>query len=200
RVSLRSSLRIVFILLIGVALLPAPCVSLIVGAMGQGQSPERARTPPPRPGKPEGTLPDLEDVKNESSLEREPPAPIPSTIRSPKNSGKPWDGRRVGDPAAARGELHAHARRRMRVRPLLYEDQFIQNFFSVALLRSATYEETLYWNYQYRAAYNDSAVAVKHAALELGRTVFESAAYAARERVPHDYVRDLYKTYLMREP
>ena len=42
RVSLRSSLRIVFILLIGVALLPAPCVSLIVGAMGQGQSPERA--------------------------------------------------------------------------------------------------------------------------------------------------------------
>jgi hypothetical protein len=60
-------------LLIGVALLPAPCVSLIVGAMGQGQSPERARTPPPRPGKPEGTLPDLEDVKNESSLEREPP-------------------------------------------------------------------------------------------------------------------------------
>jgi hypothetical protein len=88
----------------------------------------------------------------------------------------------------------------MRVRPLLYEDQFIQNFFSVALLRSATYEETLYWNYQYRAAYNDSAVAVKQAALELGRTVFESAAYAARERAPHDYVRDLYKTYLMREP
>jgi YD repeat-containing protein len=186
-------------LLIGVALLPAPCVSLLVSAMGQGQSPGH-RTPPPRPGKPEGTLPDLDDVKNESSIEREPAAPIPSTIRSQRNSGTPWDGRRVGDPEPPRGQLHAHARRRMRVLPLLYEDQFIQNFFSVALLRSATYEETLYWNYQFRAAYNDSAVAVKQAVLELGRTVFESAAYAARQRAAHDYVEDLYKTYLMRAP
>ncbi|HEU4836138.1 MAG TPA: DUF4214 domain-containing protein, partial [Pyrinomonadaceae bacterium] len=199
RVSLRSSLRIVLILLIGIALLPAPCVSVIVGAMGQGQS-RGPRTAPPRPGKPEGTLPNLEEVKGESTIEREPPAPIPSTIRSPRNSGKPWDGRRVGDPEPPRGGLHAHARRRMRLRPLLYEDQFIQNFFSVGLLRSATYDETLYWNYQLRAAYNDSAVSLKFAAVELGRTLFESAAYAARGRDAHGYVYDLYKTYLMREP
>jgi YD repeat-containing protein len=206
RVALRSSLRITLVLLIGVALLPAPCVSLLVNAMGQGQG-RGPRTAPPRPGKPEGAFPDLDDVKKESSIEREPPTPIPSTIRSQRNSGKPWDGRRVGDPprepdhAAARGQtLRSHARRRMKVLPLLYEDQVIQNFFNVTLARTATYEETLYWNYQLRAGYNESAVSLKLAAIELGRTLFESAAYAARGRDAHGYVYDLYKTYLMREP
>lgn len=80
RVALPSSLRIILVLLIGVALLPAPCVSLLVIAMGQGQG-RGPRTAPPRPGKPEGEFPDLDEVKNESSIEREPPAPIPSTIR-----------------------------------------------------------------------------------------------------------------------
>jgi hypothetical protein len=47
RVVLRSSLRIVLVLLIGIALLPAPFVSLLVSAMGQGQS-ERRPSPPPR--------------------------------------------------------------------------------------------------------------------------------------------------------
>jgi YD repeat-containing protein len=202
RVGLRSSLRIALLCSIGIALLAAPCVSMFVSAMGQGRGP---RTPPPRPGKPEGTFPDLAEVKNESLIEREPPAPIPSTIRSQRNSGKPWDGRRVGDPEPpadhARGQTQrAHARRRMRVRPLLYEDQFIQNFFNIALVRSATYEETLYWNYQFRAAYNETAASLKLAAIELGRTLFETAAYAARGRDAHGYVYDLYKTYLMREP
>ena len=97
RVALRSLLRISLVLLLGIALLPVPCVSLIVSALGQGQG-RGPQTVPPRPGKPEGTFPNLDDVKNESSIEREPPAPIPSTIRSQRNSGKPWDGRRVGDP------------------------------------------------------------------------------------------------------
>ena len=88
----------------------------------------------------------------------------------------------------------------MRVLPLLYEDQFIQNFFNVALVRNATSEETLYWNYQLRAGYNESAWSLKSAAIEFGRTLFESAAYAARGRDAHGYVYDLYKTYLMREP
>src|SRR5215213_11824517 len=108
RVALRSSLRITLVLLIGIALLPAPCVSMLVSAVGQGRGPRSA--PPPRPGKPEGAFPDLDDVKNESSIEREPPAPIPSTIRSPRNSGKPWDGRRVGDPEPPRDSDHAVAR------------------------------------------------------------------------------------------
>src|SRR5678816_414069 len=78
RAALRSSLRITFVLLIGVALLPAPCVSMLVSAIGQGQGRRPQTGPPPRPGKPEGVFPDLDDVKNESSIEREPPAPIPS--------------------------------------------------------------------------------------------------------------------------
>jgi len=88
----------------------------------------------------------------------------------------------------------------MRVTPPIYEDQFIQNFFSLALARSATNEETLYWNYQFRSGYNDSAESLRLAAIELGRTLFESAVYAARGRDAHGYVYDLYKTYLMREP
>src|SRR5215217_812721 len=206
RVALRSSLRIALALVIGVALVPAPCVLMLVSAVGQERG---SRTqPPPRPGRPEGVFPNLDDVKHEASFKREPPAPIPSTIRSQRNSGKPWDGRRVGDPArdsdhaaGGRGQtLRSHARRRMRVLPLLYEDQFIQNFFNVALVRSATSEETLYWNYQLRAGYNDGAASLKLAAIELGRTLFESAAYAARGRDAHGYVYDLYKTYLMRDP
>jgi hypothetical protein len=150
RVALRSSLRITLVLLIGVALLPAPLASMLVSAMGQGQGRGPRTGPPPRPGKPEGAFPDLDDVKHESSIEHEPPAPIPSTIRSQRNSGKPWDGRRVGDPpprdsdhASARGQtLRSHARRRMRALPLLYEDQFIQNFFSVALTTYTDYYNT----------------------------------------------------------
>jgi hypothetical protein len=49
--------------------------------------------------------------------------------------------------------------------PLLYEDQFIQNFFSVALLRSLTSDETPYWNYLLRAGYNQNQTSLKLAAL-----------------------------------
>jgi len=194
-------------LFVGIALLPVPWVSIVSSALGQAQTQGRShRDPPPRPGKPEGRFPNVEDVQSESLIEREPPAPIDSSVRSQRNSGKPWDGRRVGDPPrdsdheVARSQtLRAHARRRLASPPLMYEDQFIQNFFTFGLARSAIYDETLYWNYQFRAAYNNSAASLI-SALELGRTVFESAAYAARNRTAHWYVYDLYKTYLMRDP
>src|SRR3954454_22993642 len=133
RRTLHSSLRILLLLLVGVALLPVPCVSILVSAMGQGQS-QSHKDSPPRPGKPEGTFPTIEDMRNESSIEREAPLPIPSTVRSQRNSGKPWDGRRVGDPEPQHGVDHglrAHARRRMRTPLSMYEDQFIQNFFTL---------------------------------------------------------------------
>src|SRR3989442_12690534 len=38
------------------------------------------------------------------------------------------------------------------------------------------------------------------AARELGKTLFESAEYAARKRSNHDYVYDLYQTYMLRSP
>ena len=152
RVALRSSLRLALVLFVGLALLPVPCVSMLVSAMGQGPSQDHGqRHPPPRPGKPEGEFPKLEDMQRESRMEREPPGPIYSTIRSQRNSGKPWDGRRVGDPEPprdvdhGRGQtLRAHARRRLRLPLTMYEDQFIQNCFTLGLARSATYDETLY--------------------------------------------------------
>ena len=36
--------------------------------------------------------------------------------------------------------------------------------------------------------------------MEFGKTLFESAEYAARNRNDHWYVYDLYKTFLLREP
>ena len=110
---------------------------------------------------------------------------------------RPVDHRSSVDKGFAR---RAHAARRLNTPPTLYEEQFIQNFFSLALLRSTTSEETLYWNYQLRAGYSNSQASLKLAAIELGRTLFESASYGGRNRDPHWYVYDLYKTYLMREP
>ena len=190
-------LRIFLSLLIGAALLPWP---MFVGEASQ------ERAPRPRPGKPEGTFPDLEDVQRESQVEREAPAPIPSTIRTQRNAGRPWDGRRVGD--AVREELGQLARRQTRraharmrpAPPPVFDDQFVQNFFTWALGRNPVSAETSYWHDQLRVAYSQSQTSLKLAAIELGRTFFETAEYAARNRNAHWYVYDLYKTYLMREP
>ena len=208
KITQNFTLRLILAFTICVSLLLLPGVSLLSeAAQGQGQG--GSRDARPRHKKPEGTLPDLEEVKNESNVQREAPPPIPSTMRAKRNEGKPWDGRRVGDPETlhrpvdqpdlARLTRRAHARRRVSPPPL-YEDQFIQNFFSLALLRSATSEETLYWNDLLRAGYNQNQTSLKLAAIELGRTLFESASYLARNRDAHFYVYDLYKTYLMREP
>src|SRR5690349_22192506 len=203
-VARRSSSRRLLVLMICVALLPLADLSLLVRSEAQGQSPGRGARP--RPGKPEGDLPDLEEVKSESFIEREPPAAIPSTMRSPKLSLKPWDGRRVGDPEprmstdpADKQIRRAHARSHVSPPPLP-DDQFVQNFFTWALLRSASSNEQTYWNDQFRVAYGQGQTSLKLAAIELGKTVFESAEYAARQRDNHWYVYDLYKTYLMRDP
>jgi Domain of unknown function (DUF4214) len=199
------TLRLTLAFTICASLLLLPGVSLLSEA-SQGQDQGVSRSARPRHKKPEFTLPDLEDVKNESHVEREAPVPIPSTMRAKRNEGKPWDGRRVGDPETSqsppdvdRQTRRAHARRRVSP-PALYEDQFIQNFFSLAVLRSPTADETLYWNYLLRAGYNQNQTSLKLAAIEFGKTLFESASYLARNRDAHGYVYDLYKTYLMREP
>src|SRR5258705_7156845 len=95
------TLRITLSFTVCASLLWLPGVSLLNEA-SQGQG--AANTARPRHKRPEGTLPDLEEVKNESNLEREAPPPIPSTMRSPKLSEKPWNGRRVGDPETRQPE------------------------------------------------------------------------------------------------
>jgi YD repeat-containing protein len=209
-VALRSSLRFLLALFFCLASLPLTDLSLLMRGRAQTQS---QRVGHPRRGRPEGLLPDLEDVKNESQAEREPPAAIPSTIRSPKIPLQPWNGRRVGDPElrggsdqaigqirrAQRGLRRAHTVRLIHPPPFP-DDQFVQNFFTWTLLRSPSGSEPTYWNDQLRVAYGQGPTSLKLTAIELGKTLFESAEYAARQRDNHWYVYDLYKTYLMRDP
>jgi len=84
--------------------------------------------------------------------------------------------------------------------PPVGDDQFVQNFYQWALPLSPTSTEPTYWNDMLRTAYAHGQSSVVMAARELGKTVFESSDYAARARSDHDYVYDLYKTYLMRDP
>ena len=204
----RSVIRITLALTLCVSLLAVQNAVLVINsASAQGQSGNSNREGRPRPGKPEGSLPDLEAVQNESRSERQPAPPIPSTIRSPKVPLEPWNGRRVGDPGT-RGELgqainrtrRAHASRRAPAPPPVPDDQFIANFFTWALVRTPSGTEPTFWNDQLRVAYAQGQTSLKLAAVDLGKTLFESAEYAARQRNDHWYVYDLYKTFLMREP
>ena len=215
--TLRSTARIALVLLICAALLPVQWIPLVVSVFAQGQRQAPGRTGRPRPGKPEGELPNLENVKSESGIERKAPPPIPSTMRSPKTPLQPWNGRRVGDSeigskhavtgqrllASARRNQptrRAHARRHLAAPPTISDDQFVQNFFNWALVRTPSSDELTFWNDQLRVAYVQGAESVKLAAVAAGKTLFESAQYAARNRDNHWYVYDLYKTFLMRDP
>ena len=167
----------------------------------QAQSQRPKREGRPRPGRPEGVFPDLEEVRRHSNVEREPAGPIHSTIRSPKSPLNPWNGRRVGDPEQTINRIQrAHANRRAIRPPTLLDDQLIANFFNWVVLRAPNGDEPTYWKDQFRVAYAQGQTSLKLAAVELGKTLFESAEYAARNRNDHWYVYDLYKTYLMRDP
>jgi hypothetical protein len=96
RVAQRLTLRIALALTVCSALLLVPTGSFLV--TGDARYEDEDRKAKSKPGKLEGTFPNLEDIKNASHIEREASPPIPSTIRSKKNAAKPWDGRRVGDP------------------------------------------------------------------------------------------------------
>ncbi|HKS11116.1 MAG TPA: DUF4214 domain-containing protein, partial [Pyrinomonadaceae bacterium] len=173
--------------------------SASVGA--QGQSERRAGKP--RREKPEGELPNLEEAQRESAQERDAPAAIPSTLRSPKVPHEPWNGRRVGDRETEDRKdrvLRAHAKRRFNPPPSVLDDQFVQNFFTWTVSRAPAASELNYWNDQLRVAYAQGQTSLKLAAVEFGKTLFESAEYAARNRNDHWYVYDLYKTFLMRDP
>ncbi|HKS08334.1 MAG TPA: DUF4214 domain-containing protein, partial [Pyrinomonadaceae bacterium] len=215
-VSRWSTLRTALALIITVSLLLVSTVAWPTSVGAQGQSPEH-RAGKPRREKPEGELPDLEEAQRESAQERDAPAAIPSTQRSPKVPHEPWNGRRVGDRDArdggeqaveqtprVRSEVRravrrAHARARVNP-PSVLDDQFVQNFFTWTVSRAPSASELTYWNDQLRVAYAQGQTSLKLAAVEFGKTLFESAEYAARNRNDHWYVYDLYKTFLMRDP
>lgn len=93
--ALYSSLRTFLTITVCLALLPLTDISLLLHGQSQGLSQRAGHA---RRDKPEGALPDVEEVKGESQQERQTAPPIPSTVRSPKLPLKPWNGRRVGDP------------------------------------------------------------------------------------------------------
>lgn len=79
-------------------------------------------------------------------------------------------------------------------------DQFAQNFLQRGLGRSPNSNEGGYWTDIMRSAYTQGQTSMLFAMTEFGMTVFESAEYAGRNRTNHEFVYDLYKTYLMRDP
>jgi PKD repeat protein len=79
-------------------------------------------------------------------------------------------------------------------------EQYLANFNLSALARQPYTNESSYWNDILRAAYPNGQSSMLLAVRELGKTLFESSEYAARNRDNHWYVYDLYETYLMREP
>jgi len=79
-------------------------------------------------------------------------------------------------------------------------EQYLANFNLSALARPPYENESAYWLDILRAAHANGQNSKLLAMRELGKTLFESADYAARNRNNHWYVYDLYKTYLMREP
>ena len=79
-------------------------------------------------------------------------------------------------------------------------DQYSVNFLQWGLDRTPTTVESNYWNDIVRAAYQQGQPSMLMAMKEFGMTVFESQDYADRNRSNHDYVYDLYKSYLMRQP
>jgi hypothetical protein len=80
-------LRITLVSTVCIALLLASVPALTSEAVSFQGAERVAR---PRPGKPEGALPDLEDVNKDSNTRREPAPPIPSTMRSPKTPLQPF--------------------------------------------------------------------------------------------------------------
>lgn len=78
-------------------------------------------------------------------------------------------------------------------------DQFAQGFLYWGLGRTPNGDEDGYWSDIMRAAYPQGQPSMLMAMKEFGMTVFESQEYAQRNRSNHEYVWDLYRTYLMRD-
>jgi RHS repeat-associated protein len=79
-------------------------------------------------------------------------------------------------------------------------DQFVKNFYQGALNRQPNATELQSWTDQLRQSYYQGQSQLLATAQYFGRQLFKSQEYLNRNRAPHDYVYDLYKGYLQREP
>jgi RHS repeat-associated protein len=78
--------------------------------------------------------------------------------------------------------------------------QFIQDFYQSALARSPNSAEMQAWSAHLRQAYWQGKTQLIQAIAGMGRTLFQSQEYANRNRSDSDYVYDLYRAYLRRDP
>jgi RHS repeat-associated protein len=79
-------------------------------------------------------------------------------------------------------------------------EQFVRNFFQSALNRQPNSSELQTWLTTLQNAYTQGQAAFLTAMQNLGEALFSSQEYVNRNRNNHDYVYDLYKAYLVRDP
>jgi hypothetical protein len=84
--------------------------------------------------------------------------------------------------------------------PVNYIDQFIQDFHQSVEARTPSLTEFNYWNDILRRGHAAGSDSLRTAAVDFGRTLFESSEYLARQRNDHWYVYDLYRAYCQRDP
>jgi hypothetical protein len=189
------------------------------------QAARKVKPAPPEKGPGIAGLPNLDELKRKRLSASKVPASIPSSTRSKHKPLESRNGKKVGDPGTTGGPISKvksgktpseiygrthHSRLRTPVAaplPPTPDDQYISNFINHAFGRGITGAESTYWTDIARSAYTQGPNSIVIAMRELGRTVFESAEYAARpdrdcsnSTNSHNYVRDLYLTYLMRDP
>ncbi len=182
------------------------------GASGQGGGQGQTRRGTPERGPPAADLPNLDEVRRKRHAKPQAPPHVPSLMRGRRKPLMPRNGLKVGDPGTTAlvrtgsgsdrlaSRNHSRARAHAGSLPPVGDDQYVQTFFSYALPSNTNQSQRDYFTDMLRAAYAPGQTSMVMAARELGKTLFESAEYAGRNRSNHDYVYDLYKTYLLRDP
>lgn len=79
-------------------------------------------------------------------------------------------------------------------------EQLVRNFYQASLNRQPNTSELQQWTNAMQAAYGQGNSQLVAQLKSMGDTLFGSAEYAARNRSDRDYVFDLYKAYLNRNP
>ena len=79
-------------------------------------------------------------------------------------------------------------------------EQYVRNFYQMALVRQPNSTELNSWLSTLQTAYAQGQTQFLTAMQNLGGSIFTSQEYLNRNRSDHDYVYDLYKAYLFRDP
>lgn len=214
----RRSVQLIFALTTVSVLLLSSSVPFTRAGSGrfQNRSP-RGDGARPQPGRPEGNFPNLNELRRQEHVPPRAAPELPSNNRSRRKPLAPRNGRTVGNETGTppRASLSSAVRSAKATRSVpktrshhartsapvpLLDDQYMQNFFTYAVWRAPSSAEATYWLDIQRSAYANGNGSLVLAIREMGKTLFESAEYAYPVRNDHQYVSDLYQTYLLRGP